>query len=63
MHKSQDLINITENVRKALDDGIIACVVFVNLKTVFGIVDHQILLAKQNHCHFHRVSNDLFKSY
>ena len=33
MHKSQDLINITENVRKALDDEIIACVVFVNLKS------------------------------
>ena len=40
------LINITENTRKALDDGNIGCGVFVDLQKAFGTVDHQILLAK-----------------
>ena len=53
---SHALINITENIRKALDDGNIGC-------GVFDTVDHQLLLAKLNHYGIHRVSNDWFKSY
>ena len=45
---SHALINITENIRKALDDGNIGCGVFVDLRKAFGTVDHQILLAKFN---------------
>ena len=41
---SHVLINITENIRKALDDGNIDCGVFVNLQKGFDTVDHQILL-------------------
>ena len=38
------LINITEKIRKALDDGNIGCVVFVmDLERAFDTVDHQIL--------------------
>ena len=40
---SHALINITENVRKTLDDGNIGCEVFVNLQKAFDTVDHQIL--------------------
>ena len=58
---SHALINITENIRKALD-GNIGCGVFVDLKT-FDTVDHKILLAKLNHYGIHGVSNDWFKSY
>ena len=60
---SHALINITENIRKALDDGNIACGVFVDLQKAFDTVDHQILLAKLNHHGICGVSNDWFKSY
>ena len=56
---SHALINITENIRKALDDGNIGCGVFVDFQKAFDTVDHQILLAKLNHW----VSNDWFKPY
>ena len=46
---SHVLINITENIRKALDDGNIGCGLFVDLQKTFDTVDHQILLAKLNH--------------
>ena len=60
---SHALINITENIRKALYDGNVGCGVFVDLQKVFGTVDHQILLAKLNHYGICGVSNDWFKSY
>ena len=56
-------LNITENIRKALDDGNIGCGVFVDLQKAFDTVDHKILLAKLNHCGIHGVSNDWFISY
>ena len=60
---SHALINITENIRKALDDRNIACGVFVDLQKAFDTVDHQILLAKLNHYGIRGVSNDWFKFY
>ena len=55
--------NITEKIRKALDDGKISCGVFADLRKAFHIVDHQILLAKFNHYGIHGVLNDWFKCY
>ena len=60
---SHALINITENIRKALDDGNIGCGVFIDLQKAFDTVDHQILLAKLNHYRICGVSNNWFKSF
>ena len=40
---SHALINITENIRKALDDGNMGCGVFIDFQKAFDTVDHQIL--------------------
>ena len=37
---SHALINITENIRKVLDDGNIGCEVFVDLQKAFDTADH-----------------------
>ena len=60
---SHALIDITENIRKALYDGNVGCGVFMNLQEAFETVDRQILLAKLNHYGIRGVSNDWFKSY
>ena len=61
---SYALINITENVRKALDDGNIACGVFKTyIQKFFDTVDHQILLVKLNHYWICGVLHDWFKPY
>ena len=62
-YTSHALININEDIKKALDDGNIGCGVFIDLQNAFDTVDHQILLPKLNHYGIHGVSNDWFKSY
>ena len=60
---SHALINVIENVRKALDGRNIVCGVFVDLQKAFNTVYHQILLAKLGHYGICGVSNDWFTSY
>ena len=57
------LINITEIIRKSLDDGNICCRAFLNLQKAFDTVDHQILLAELNYYEICGVSNDWIESY
>ena len=57
------LINITENIRKALDEGNVGYGVFLYLQKSFDAVDYQVPLAKLNHYWIHVVSNDWFKLY
>ena len=59
---SHPLINVIENIGKALDDGNMDCGVFVYLQKAFDTVDHQILLAKLNQYEICGISNDWFKS-
>ena len=51
-------INITKNIRKALDDRNISCGIFVDSQKTFDNVDHQVLLAKLNHNGIREISND-----
>ena len=57
---SHALTNITENIRKALEDKNIGCGVFVGFQNAFDTVYHQTLLAKLNHYEIPGVSNDWF---
>ena len=57
------LIEITESIRFALDNGNFACGVFIDLQKTFDTVDHDILLSKHNYYGVHGVSLQWFKSY
>ena len=43
------LIDLTETIRKALDDNEFACGVFLDFKKEFDMVNHKILLKKLEH--------------
>ena len=40
------LIDLTETIRKALDDNEFACGVFLDFKKAFDMVNHKVLLKK-----------------
>ena len=54
---SHALINITENMKKELDEENIGCGVFVDLQKAFDTVDHQILFRNLDHYGIRRISN------
>ena len=60
---SHTSINLTKNIRQALDEGYIECGIFVDLQKAFDIVDHEILLSKLDYYGIQGISNNLFKSY
>ena len=60
---SHALINLTENIRQAVDEGYIGCGIFVDLQKEFDRVDHEILLSKLDYYGIRGISNNWFKSY
>ena len=57
------LIDLTEDIRKAIDDNMYAVGVFIDLQKAFDTVDHKILLKKLDHYGIRGVANAWFKSY
>ena len=57
------LVDLTEAIRKAIDNKKFACGVFIDLQKAFDTVDHKILLAKLEHYGVRGVANDWFRSY
>ena len=55
---SYALINLTENIRQALDEGYIGCGIFVDLQKAFDTVDHEILLSKLDYYGIRGISNN-----
>ena len=60
---SHALMNLTENVRQALDKGYIGCGIFVDLQKAIDTLDHEILLSKLDYYGIRVKSNNWFKSY
>ena len=60
---SHALINLTENIRQAIDEGYIGCGIFVDLQRAFDTVDHEILLSKLDYYGIRGRTNNWFKSY
>ena len=57
------LIDITETIRKSLDEGKFACGIFIDLQKAFDTVNHDILINKLNYYGIRGVGNNWFKSY
>ena len=57
------ILYLLEIIQKALDDGKIACGIFISLEKAFDTVSHDILLEKLDHYGIRGISNDWFRSY
>ena len=60
---SYALLNLTEAIMKALDDGNFACGIFVDFHKAFDTVDHSILLSKLCHYGIRGLTNKWFELY
>ena len=59
---SYALLNLTESIMKALDEGNFACDIFVDLEKAFDTVDHNIF-KKLDHYRVTEISNKWSESY
>ena len=55
---SHALINLTENIRQALDERYIGCAIFMDLQKAFDTVDHEILLSNLDYYGVRGISNN-----
>ena len=60
---SYALLNLTESIMKALDEGNFACGISFDLEKAFDTVDHNILLKKLDYYGVRGISNKWFESY
>ena len=57
------LLDLTEDIRHALDDNSFAVGIFIDLQKAFDTVDHKILLRKLDYYGIRGSANNWFKSY
>ena len=57
------LLDLTEDIRRALDDNSFAVGIFIDLQKAFDTVDHNILLHKLDHYGIRGLANDWLRSY
>ena len=60
---SYTLVNLTETIIKALDDGKFACGIFVDFQKAFNVVDYSILLSKLCQYGIRGLANKCFELY
>jgi hypothetical protein len=57
------LIDLTEDIRQAIDNNTFSCGVFIDLQKAFDTVDHDILLKKLEYYGIRGIANNWFRSY
>ena len=60
---SHALLDLTEDIRQAIDSNKFSCGVFIDLQKALDTVDHNILLKKLDHYGVRGVANTWFRSY
>ena len=63
-HSTQHaILDIINGIQANMNQRLLSCGVFIDLKKAFDTVDHEILLNKLNHYGFRGIINDWFSSY
>ena len=63
MSTNHTLIDITNWIQEACDNGQYACGIYVDFKKAFDTVNHNILLDKLSHYGVREIENNWFKTY
>ena len=63
-HSTQHaILDIINDIQTNMNQRLLSCGIFIDLKKAFDTVDHEILLNKLNHYGFRGIINDWFSSY